>query len=220
MNLPMNLMSWIVSLGAWNWFILAAVLFLIEALAPGSFMLWLGLAAILVGAISTAVVWSWQAQLIAFAVFAVAAIPIWRGLQEELPEFDFKMHGSNGEDGGLTGLAKIGDAMRGSSFVFMVKHHGEGYGHVIHNTYCVGRPVIAMRVFYKGKMAEHFLVDDYSAIIIDDKPWPTLLEKIRYWSEPERHAQMCANARGLFEKFVNFDEDEQKFRLFLERVMA
>ena len=66
------------SLGAWNWFILAAVLLLLEVLAPGTFMLWLGLSAILVGAISLAVIWSWQAQVIAFAVFAVASIPVWR----------------------------------------------------------------------------------------------------------------------------------------------
>ena len=73
-----TLLNWIVSLGAWSWFILAAALFLVEMLAPGSFMLWLGLSAILVGAISTAVVWSWQAQFIAFAVFALAAVPVWR----------------------------------------------------------------------------------------------------------------------------------------------
>ena len=63
---------------SWNWFILAALLLLIEILAPGMFMLWLGLSAILVGIISSAVVWSWQAQLIAFAVFAIAAVPAWR----------------------------------------------------------------------------------------------------------------------------------------------
>jgi membrane protein implicated in regulation of membrane protease activity len=72
------MMSWLLSLGAWNWFILAAVLLLLEVLAPGTFMLWLGLSAILVGAISLAVIWSWQAQVIAFAVFAVASIPAWR----------------------------------------------------------------------------------------------------------------------------------------------
>jgi membrane protein implicated in regulation of membrane protease activity len=72
------MMSWLLSLGPWNWFILAAVLLLLEVLAPGTFMLWLGLSAILVGAISLAVIWSWQAQVIAFAVFAVASIPAWR----------------------------------------------------------------------------------------------------------------------------------------------
>jgi len=72
------MLEWIVSLGSWNWFILAALLLLIEILAPGMFMLWLGLSAILVGIISSAVVWSWQAQLIAFAVFAIASVPAWR----------------------------------------------------------------------------------------------------------------------------------------------
>ena len=68
----------ITSLGPWNWFITGAVLLLLELLAPGAFMMWLGLAALLVGLISMFVVWSWQAQLVAFAVFSVAAIPLWR----------------------------------------------------------------------------------------------------------------------------------------------
>ena len=72
------MMSWFVSLGVWNWFILGAVFLLLEVLAPGTFMLWLGISAILVGAISFAVVWTWQAQLIAFAVFAIASIPAFR----------------------------------------------------------------------------------------------------------------------------------------------
>jgi inner membrane protein len=72
------MLEWIISLGTWNWFIAAAVLLLLEVLAPGMFMLWLGLAAILVGAISTAVTWTWQMQLIAFAAFAIASVPAWR----------------------------------------------------------------------------------------------------------------------------------------------
>jgi membrane protein implicated in regulation of membrane protease activity len=70
--------QWIVSLGTWNWFIAAAVLLFIEVMAPGMFMLWLGLSAILVGIISSFVVWSWQAQAIAFAIFAIASVPAWR----------------------------------------------------------------------------------------------------------------------------------------------
>jgi membrane protein implicated in regulation of membrane protease activity len=73
-----RLITWMVSLGAWNWFILAALLFLLEIVAPGSFMMWLGLSAIVVGTISVFVEWSWQTQLIAFAIFALASIPAWR----------------------------------------------------------------------------------------------------------------------------------------------
>jgi membrane protein implicated in regulation of membrane protease activity len=82
------MLAWIVSLGAWSWFILAVLLFLLEALAPGMFMLWLGLSAILVGIISSAVVWSWQAQLVAFAVLAIALVPVWRHFAGKLESRD------------------------------------------------------------------------------------------------------------------------------------
>lgn len=70
----------IVSYGPWAWLILGAALLLLEVLAPGMFMLWLGLAAGVVGLISFAVVWSWQAQVITFAALALAAVPLWRRL--------------------------------------------------------------------------------------------------------------------------------------------
>jgi membrane protein implicated in regulation of membrane protease activity len=71
------MMDTIASFGVWNWFIAGGILLAIEVLAPGTFMLWLGLSALLVGLISLVVVWPWQFQLIAFAVFAIASIPIW-----------------------------------------------------------------------------------------------------------------------------------------------
>jgi hypothetical protein len=74
------MLSLALTLGFWDWFILAAVLLLIEVMAPGTFMLWLGLSAFLVGLISFFVDWGWQYQLVAFAVFAIAAIPLWRRL--------------------------------------------------------------------------------------------------------------------------------------------
>ncbi len=68
----------VLTLGYWDWFIAAAVLLLLEVMAPGTFMLWLGLSALLVGLISLGVDWSWQYQFLAFAAFAMAAIPLWR----------------------------------------------------------------------------------------------------------------------------------------------
>lgn len=66
------------SLGIWNWFILGAVLLAVEIIAPGTFILWLGFAAVLVGLISLVVVWSWQAQLVAFAILSVLSLVMWR----------------------------------------------------------------------------------------------------------------------------------------------
>lgn len=66
-----------VSLGTWNWLIFGFVLMGLEVFAPGVFLFWLGLAALLVGLLSFVFQPSWQAQLVMFAVFAAAAVPIW-----------------------------------------------------------------------------------------------------------------------------------------------
>jgi membrane protein implicated in regulation of membrane protease activity len=77
------MLSALASLGVWDWFIAGGLLLVLEVLAPGVFMLWLGLAAMLVGGISMFVDWNWQAQFIAFAMFSVAAIPLWRRLANQ-----------------------------------------------------------------------------------------------------------------------------------------
>jgi membrane protein implicated in regulation of membrane protease activity len=66
------------TLGSWNWLIFGFVLMALELLAPGVFLFWLGLAALLVGLLSFVINPSWQTQLLMFAVFAVAAVPLWR----------------------------------------------------------------------------------------------------------------------------------------------
>jgi membrane protein implicated in regulation of membrane protease activity len=72
--------SMFVTLGTWNWLILGLALIGVEVLAPGVFMLWLGLAALLVGLLSFAIDLHWQMQILLFAVFAAIAVPIWRSL--------------------------------------------------------------------------------------------------------------------------------------------
>ena len=66
------------TLGTWNWLIFGFILMALELAAPGVFLFWLGLSALLVGLVSFAIDLHWQMQLLMFAVFAVAAVPAWR----------------------------------------------------------------------------------------------------------------------------------------------
>lgn len=63
-----------VGFGPWNWFIFGLLLFTLEMLVPGVHFLWFGAAAFAAGAFAllTGVTWPWQ--LVAFGVFAVAAV--------------------------------------------------------------------------------------------------------------------------------------------------
>lgn len=74
-----------VTLGNWNWLIFGVVLMALELLAPGVFMFWLGLSAFLVGVLSLLVALSWQAQILLFAVFAAASVPVWRRVARQKP---------------------------------------------------------------------------------------------------------------------------------------
>lgn len=60
--------------GPWNWFIFGVLLFTLEMVVPGVHFLWFGVAAFAAGgfAILTGVAWPWQ--LVAFGMFAVAAV--------------------------------------------------------------------------------------------------------------------------------------------------
>jgi membrane protein implicated in regulation of membrane protease activity len=66
------------TLGTWNWLIFGIILMALELAAPGVFLFWLGLAALLVGLLSFAIHPSWQLQILMFAVFAACAVPLWR----------------------------------------------------------------------------------------------------------------------------------------------
>lgn len=69
-------MEAILELGAWNWMILAAILFVLELIAPGIFFIWFGLAAAVTGLIVFRYDISWQWQLIWFGALSLASILI------------------------------------------------------------------------------------------------------------------------------------------------
>lgn len=66
------------ALGQWTWWIVAAVLFVLELMAPGIFFLWLGLAAIVVGTAALFIDMSWQVEVAAFAVLSVISLALSR----------------------------------------------------------------------------------------------------------------------------------------------
>lgn len=69
-------------LGSWSWMLLGLVLLALEIFMPGVFLLWIGIAALVVGAISLmpwqAEFWVWQVQVVVFLVLALASAYVGR----------------------------------------------------------------------------------------------------------------------------------------------
>ena len=80
----------VAELGPWAWWIAGLVFLGLEILIPGVFLLWIGLAAIVVGALSFpfwgAEEWSWQVPMLVFAVLAIVFALVgrrWSGTGKE-----------------------------------------------------------------------------------------------------------------------------------------
>jgi membrane protein implicated in regulation of membrane protease activity len=97
----------ITALGAWSWVVLGLVLIGAELLAPGIFMLWLGLAALVAGGLTGAFALSWQASTLTFVVLSVVSVLVGRYLG-----------GSRESEGPAgDGLNRRGEALVGRVFV-------------------------------------------------------------------------------------------------------
>ncbi|MDP2122326.1 MAG: NfeD family protein [Hoeflea sp.] len=66
----------VTELGPWTWWIVGLIFLGLEIVVPGVFLLWIGLAALVVGGLSFPLwgyaFWGWQTQMLVFAVLALA----------------------------------------------------------------------------------------------------------------------------------------------------
>jgi len=87
--------SLVTELGPWSWWIVGLVFLGLEILVPGVFLLWIGLAAIVVGALSFLLwgtdIWGWQLQLVVFAVLSIAFALVGRRISGANMESDQPM---------------------------------------------------------------------------------------------------------------------------------
>lgn len=136
-----------------------------------------------------------------------------------LPDYTFKSYGVQCPDGIISGEKKLAGIMADSAFGFHVKPNGDGYGHIVHNWYACGRPVITNGSDYIDKLAGDLFIDDKTYINLERGTVKENIDKIRYWSIPEHHDQMCQNAYDRFKEVVDFDEEEIRIRDFLDHLI-
>ena len=70
----------------WHWWVLGIALIVLEVFAPGFILMWLGVAAGVVGlALLILPDLDWRLQLVIFAVLSVASVLAWRAYQRRNP---------------------------------------------------------------------------------------------------------------------------------------
>lgn len=148
-------------------------------------------------------------------------LPDWQlfeKLETLMLNFRFGAYGGQGRDGSIGGAQLLALAMQGAGFIWHVKAGGDGYGHVLFNSAAVGRPTIVKKSYYAGKLGEKLLIDGVTCINIDGKEPEQIIADIVRFSEPNAYAKLCESVYANFKAQVNFDEDFEKIKVFLERL--
>lgn len=130
--------------------------------------------------------------------------------------WEFKAFGGQCPDGNMTGPDELAYKMREAAFIFHVKPGGDGYGHIIHNAYAVGRPIITRPSHYKGQLAEQLLIP---GTFIDLDRYP--LDKVKniltqLMLDPDSLVEMGKAAAARFDDVVNFKSEAEGIKLWLE----
>lgn len=73
----------ILELGPWTWWIVGLLLLGLEVMAPGTFFLWFGVSALVVGTLALFVDIAWQAEIVLFGVLSLASLLVGRMLMRQ-----------------------------------------------------------------------------------------------------------------------------------------
>ncbi len=141
--------------------------------------------------------------------------PLWLSMRAAMPDYTWRAYGIVCPDGNLPS-SKMPSHMKISDFVCHLKWWGDGFGHVIHMAAACGKPILTKGVYYNGMMGSRLLTDGVTYIDLTDD-LASNVEKIRFYSDPDRYAELSRNMYQRFKDVVNFDKDEMNVRAFLER---
>ena len=137
---------------------------------------------------------------------------LFQKIEKLMPSWKFRAYGGGCRNGAKHGEMGVSEAIGQSRLIWHTKRGGDGYGHIIHNVFAMGRPPIVNMSYYKNKMGGKLMVDGETCIAIDGLNPQEIVNKIL----STNHKQMAINAHNKFVQEVNFDEDEQKIRQFLK----
>ncbi len=152
---------------------------------------------------------------------------IFTDLADAAPQYDWRVYGAYGTApvdrfaaGAIAAASDIADAMRTSAVAYHSKHWSDGFGHIVHDWFAVGRPVLGHARYYADKLAGPLWIEGETSFDIEGKSRDEIVAILdRMEGDPDYHARLCENAAARFDAIVDFDEDAEKVRALLDRVL-
>lgn len=139
-------------------------------------------------------------------------------LKELMPDWEVKSYGGQCRDGSMATTKEIARSMQESAWGFQVKYGADGYGHILHNWFACGRPVIINYIQYKKELGGELLILDETCLTSECETDMIDIANIIQNMTPEKYQWMCQRVREVFKKTVDFDKDAQDVKTFLDNL--
>jgi glycosyltransferase involved in cell wall biosynthesis len=157
----------------------------------------------------------------------VRAYEGWKEVAGIRDQYDWRVFGAYGSvppdrfaAGNLDKCSAVGDAMRASDVAWHTKQWSDGFGHVIHDWFAVGRPVVGHEWYYRSQLAGPLWQEGVTSFDLTDKSPDEVAGIIdRLYNDPDLRLRMGENAAKRFREVVDFDEEEQAIRRMFEAVL-
>lgn len=149
-----------------------------------------------------------------------------RRLVDAVPDMRFRWFGHCGEPddlaaGNLSTTPDVAAAMHRARIAYHAKRWSDGYGHVIHNWFSIGRPVLGTASYYADKLAGPLFVEGVTSFDLERHSDFELAAIIRMLlGDDERWLRMCEASAARFREVVSFDAEAEAIRTMLENVMS
>lgn len=121
----------------------------------------------------------------------------------------------------IHGVDRVAELMRGAGAIWHAKHWSDGFGHVIHNAFAVGRPVFGYERYYRDKLAGPLWVDGVTSFDVERRSRDevyTLLRRLR--DDRDFYLDVCASSAQRFSEIVSFDQDAEQIKAMLDDVLS
>jgi hypothetical protein len=143
------------------------------------------------------------------------------------PGYDWRVYGSYGsapEDeyarGNINTCRGVADAMLASDVAWHTKQWSDGFGHVIHNWFAVGRPVLGYEWYYRTQLAGPLWEEGVTSFDLTDRsPSDAVALLDRLAQDDDLRIRMGDAAAARFREVVNYAEEADSIRRMLAQVL-
>ena len=156
------------------------------------------------------------------------AYDYWTKTAAGAPEHDWKVYGSYGTApvdayaaGNVDVCADVAKAMQASDVAWHLKRWSDGYGHVYHNWFSVGRPLIGWRSYYADQLGGALWQEGVTAWDIENKSVEDVIALLRRFRDDEDfHLRACEASAARFREIVDFDAEAESIRAMFAQVLS